>query len=343
MKPEDSERLLITELFDNSKERVEELKKVSVRDVNKLTGDASTRRYYRIETDQDSFVSCLSEVKESVESSDFLNVQNVLNTNGVRVPRIIDQNITKGYMLQEDLGNQTFLSHISTKVSAEEIYSEYKKVIDSLIQIHEIKRDSTFNWGKLEFDVEKFLFEMNFTKKYFLNLFLKTELTEKEELIYEKQVTQLVKEISKKDKVLTHRDFHSRNIMVKGDEFIYIDFQDARQGIPQYDLVSLLEDCYFELEDENVDKLKKYYFDNFLVKNSKDQATYAEFERMYDLMTIQRVFKAIGSFSYIFEKRGDIRYVKYIGYAFEKVRNKLKHFPEYNALYSLLMKIYYES
>ncbi len=343
MKPEVSERLLITELFENSKNRVSELNDVTVKDVLKLTGDASTRRYYRISTDKESFVSCLSELKESVESSDFLNVQSILHSNGVRVPRIIDQNIQKGYMLQEDLGNITFLGHISNEFSPDVIYKEYEKVIDSLIEIHKIKRDDNFNWGKLKFDVEKYKFEMDFTKKYFLNLFLQVELTVEELKTYDSQIDKLIAELAGKNMVLSHRDFHSRNIMVKNGEFIYIDFQDARQGIPQYDLVSLLEDCYFQLEEENVDKLKKYYYKNYITKYSDDQNSYEEFDRMYDLMTVQRVLKAIGSFSYINETRGDIRYVKYIGYAFEKVRNKLKDFPEYRGLYNLLMKKYYES
>jgi aminoglycoside/choline kinase family phosphotransferase len=343
VKPEVSERLLITELYENSKNRVEELSNTSVNDVVKLTGDASTRRYYRISTDNNSYVSCLAELKESVESSDFLNVQSVLDKNGIRVPRIIDQNIKKGYMLQEDLGNVTFLSHISNEVSPGRILNEYIKVLDSLIEIHKIKRDKSFNWGKLEFDNEKFLFEMNFTKKYFMNLFLDKELSKEEEKIYDSQVLSLVSELTKKEMVLSHRDFHSRNIMVKNDEFIYIDFQDARQGIPQYDLVSLLEDCYFQLDEENVNKLKKYYFQNFISEFSRDQKTFEEFERMYDLMTVQRVLKAIGSFAYIYETRKDVRYVKYIGYAFEKVRNKLKAFPEYRDLYNLLVKSYYES
>ena len=343
MKPEDSERLLITELFENSKHRILELKKSEVNDVIKLTGDASTRRYYRITSGDTTYVSCLTDAKESIESSDFLNVQKVLNTNKVRVPQIIDQNIKKGYMLQEDLGNTTFLSHISKKLTKDEIYIEYERVIDSLIDIHKVPRDQDFNWGELKFDTQKYMFEMEFSKKYFINKFLNIELSKEDEDIFNKDILKLVSEISSMNMVLSHRDFHSRNIMVKGKEFIYIDFQDARQGIPQYDLVSLLEDCYFQIESSNVKKLKDYYFQNYIEKHSTDQLDREKFDRMYDLTTIQRVFKAIGSFSYINETRGDVRYVKYIGLAFEKVRNKLKNYPEYQGLFSVLTKAYYEN
>ncbi|WP_127715599.1 aminoglycoside phosphotransferase family protein [Halobacteriovorax sp. HLS] len=343
MKPEDSERLLITELFENSQRRIDSLKENEVVEVVKLTGDASTRRYYRIVTKDCNYVSCLSEVHEDIEKSDFTIVQKVLHHNLIRVPQIIDQNSKKGYMLQEDLGNLTFLSYISSISSTEKIFEEYKKVVDTLIKIQSIPRESEYNWGKLSFDVEKLMFEINFTKKFFVEKFLNAKLSREESVIFERINMKIINEITSKDMVLNHRDFHSRNIMVKEGEFVYIDFQDARQGVPQYDLVSLLEDCYFQISEENIEKLKMHYFNSFLKNTSKDQTSYEEFSRIYDLMTIQRSLKAIGSFCYIYETRSDIRYVKYIGYAFEKVRNKLRLFPEYEALYKLLVKVYYAS
>ena len=49
--------------------------------------------------------------------------------------------------------------------------------------------------------------------------------------------------------------------MVKNDDLVIIDFQDARMGIPQYDLSSLLDDCYYQLMPENKERLVKYYYD----------------------------------------------------------------------------------
>lgn len=338
MRPEESERLLIEELFTNSQTRVESLKDMKIEKVNKLTGDASTRRYYRVYTESESYVSCLSDSKLNESQSDFLNVYNVLTEFNVRVPIIHDLNITKGYFLQEDLGDVTFLSYVSKITSEDKIFETYRKVIDTLLEIHKVPVNNGFNWGKLEFDVEKYMSEMDFTNRFFFNCFLKNPLKEDEEEIYNKQLIKLVTELDTKKKVLSHRDFHSRNIMVKDRDFVVIDFQDARQGIAQYDLVSMLEDCYFQLSDKNISLLKNYYLEKAVDIGQTEE----EFNRLYDLMTIERVLKAIGSFSYIYETRKDIRYVKYIGYGFEKVRNKLKNYPEYIDLYNLLMDKYYE-
>ena len=141
--------------------------------------------------------------------------------------------------------------------------------------------------------------------------------------------------------VVCHRDYHSRNIMVVNEEVVVIDFQDARMGLPQYDLVSLLEDCYYKVSRDNKHDLKMIYWDNFLQKNCPQESK-EEYLRLYDLMTIQRTFKALGSFAYIYKNRNDIRYLKYIGYAFENLRDVLFRYDEFRDLRVCLSEIYYE-
>ena len=60
-------------------------------------------------------------------------------------------------------------------------------------------------------------------------------------------------------------------------------------------------------------------------------------------MAIQRVFKAIGSFTYIYHTRKDERYLKYIGFAMEKIKVYLLSNPKYDKLRTLLISVYYES
>ena len=109
--------------------------------------------------------------------------------------------------------------------------------------------------------------------------------------------------------------------MIKANDFVLIDFQDARLGTPLYDLASLLEDCYYQLPIDEKEKLKKEYY--LRLEKFYNIQSYAHFEKIYSLMSLQRVFKAIGSFSYIFDYRKDYRYLKYIGFAMEKLRRIL--------------------
>ena len=99
-------------------------------------------------------------------------------------------------------------------------------------------------------------------------------------------------------KVFTHRDYHSRNLMIDGANLGVIDFQDALMGPAVYDLASLLRDAYIALDEPVVDALIGHYLDAMVVENHRF-ADRSDFRRMFDLMSIQRNLKAAGRFVYI--------------------------------------------
>ena len=180
---------------------------------------------------------------------------------------------------------------------------------------------------------------MEFTKKYFLSKLFSVNVDDPSVLKLYALLLDVCEELSSQKRVLVHRDYHSRNLMFKSNEQVVIDFQDARMGTPLYDLVSLLEDCYYDLSFSNREDLKKYYYENFY--RNFDTKSYAEFLRLYDLMSIQRVYKAIGSFAYIYADRKDIRYLKHVGFAFEKLRKIMSKYPEMSEAKRILSGIYY--
>ena len=128
--------------------------------------------------------------------------------------------------------------------------------------------------------------------------------------------------------------------MAKNHELAIIDFQDARLGIPQYDLVSLIDDCYYEIAHANKEDLKKYYFEH-LFQIVDDQKNYTDFIYFYDLVCIQRTFKVLGTFSSLFNLKSKFQYLKYIGSAFEKLRKTMDKYTEFHSLKKNLASIYY--
>jgi aminoglycoside/choline kinase family phosphotransferase len=314
----------------------------SLEHIERLTGDASTRKYYRVHCSNDSYVVCLDNPTELNKNLFVLN-QGFFKENGIRVPQIYDKDVEKGYLLEEDLGDETLLKLLGIIKCPNQELEIYKRIIDEMIRMHQITEDKLKDTviSKHSFDKVKLGDEVEFSLKYFLRKFLNND----DEAIFNEinsTFQSIISDICKMPMVCTHRDFHSRNIMVKNGEYIIIDFQDARMGLPQYDLVSLLEDCYYDLTDENRETLKKYYFEN-MDMTALGQGSYEEFCRFYDLMLLQRVFKAIGSFSYIFEHRKDYRYVKYIGFAMEKIRKTMLKDERFNSLRRPLFNLYYES
>tara|TARA_R110000868_G_scaffold100129_4_gene275458 strand:- start:3651 stop:4676 length:1026 start_codon:yes stop_codon:yes gene_type:complete len=339
MKLETSERLLVETLVEES------LKKevISGGDykIQKLTGDASTRRYYRIKFDSIAYVVCLDTPKSEDDGEpDFMIVHRALEKNNVRVPKILDYDIERGYYLEEDLGDQTFLKQLSHCRSRVEEKDWYVKAVDLLIEMHkvDVESDSTKIYCKRSFDQEKLMSEIQFTFAQFIEGLMSYKKEEYDHSALLADFTNICERISKGPWVFTHRDYHSRNLMIKGEELIVIDFQDARKGLPQYDLCSLLEDCYYETSLGNHDELIKRYWNNFgnqLWDNEED------FMEQYRLMSVQRIFKAIGSFAYIYRLRGDIRYLRHIGRAFERLKAILFELGQYPQLRQQLAGLYY--
>ena len=330
---EQSEIFLIEELCTQAMEE-QKIEKEKITSVRKLTGDASTRRYFRVHTTSNTYVACLASAGED----SFALMRDILNSANVRVPKLFDVSISRGFFLEEDLGDKTFIKMLSGLESESEQLSRYQQAVDQMINIHKIDVAMPgVPFSTLHFDEVKLMQEVRMTLDYFLGSYIKCEniLAIKE---IEKLFRDIVVKIAAMPKVVCHRDYHSRNIMVKSDELIIIDFQDARQGPRQYDLASLVDDCYFKIEAVNKEKLKRYYFEN-----SDSKESYEEFLLNYDLVAIQRLFKAIGSFSYIYESRKDVRYLKYIGYAFENMRIKLMGLKDYRKRTLILSDIYYGS
>ena len=342
MKPEQSERILVEELFKKTINK-NLLKDDVVENVEKLTGDASTRKYYRIWTSTTSYVVCLDNptIELNVEPT-FIKLQRVLHQENVRVPLIHDKELGTGYILEEDLGDVTFLKEISQIATCEEEFEFYKKAIDLMASIHnvDLKKYSDESFTHLAFDTDKLYSEMEFTKKFFLMKYLGLDVTSAAVEVLYKRLYDMCFMLSSEPRVLVHRDYHSRNLMIKNGEQVVIDFQDARMGTPLYDLVSLLEDCYYQIEEQNKKTLIKYYYEQYYSKFDKAK-TFQQFLYLYDMMAIQRVFKAIGSFAYIFADRKDLRYVKYIGYAFEKVRSIMLRHEDFSKERKILSSLYY--
>ena len=121
--------------------------------------------------------------------------------------------------------------------------------------------------------------------------------------------------------------------MVKDGEQYLIDFQDARMGPIFYDLVSLLEDCYFSLRQ----KLRSLFYLYFM---SKVEGAFEikDYRRLYNLCAIQRIFKALGSFAYFYVDKGDDRYLKYIGIGVDRLHEILKEIGDFPAFELTLQK-----
>jgi aminoglycoside/choline kinase family phosphotransferase len=318
----------------------------TIESVTRIPGDASTRRYYRVQAEGKSYI--IMRMEEGFSSSGmnfpFIVVQRHLAEAGVDVPRILDIDPERGFILLEDLGDVTLLRHLQGVSSAEVERHLYEKVIDSLVTLQvnasPERKPADIEAYRLRFDHEKLLWEMNNTVEHFYEIHLKRVIRPEDRRTMNEGFSEICTILSNEPTVLAHRDFHSRNIMLKDDRLVMIDFQDARLGPPQYDLASLLRDCYYQLEEAQIDRLVDYYIARWEASTG-NRLDRKKFRQIFDLMSVQRNFKAIGSFASFMNRRGDPGYLKYIGNTFENIRRNLLKYPRYSSLREVLFHYYY--
>ena len=301
-----------------------------------LAGDASARRYHRIIQDEKTWV-LMSWNPFNQADYPFLSVQRHFSECHVQVPEVTAVGEDLGVLLLEDLGDLTLERKFWEASKQEASEDFYLKTIDELIKIHDVATFSDIRSTAIttKFDTAKFLWEMNYAKENLLLGLLNFKLTDSNAKRLDDAFLSFCGILDREPKVICHRDFHSRNVMLKRNKVVIIDFQDARLGPVQYDLVSLFKDSYVDMNDDYAQRLMNYYLENAKIKNIPG-FSHEQFLEIYELQSLQRCFKACGSFASFMNQRGDTRYLKYLAPTLKRVLKSLVRFPEYNIIYNLL-------
>jgi aminoglycoside/choline kinase family phosphotransferase len=274
-----------------------------------LFGDASTRRYFRLFAPSGA-TEVLSLYPEpfSPEDLPFLGVRSLLSGWGLLAPAILDHDGARGIVVQEDLGDVT-LQEALRGASFAEREVLYKDALDDLCRLHResVEGPHRLPCFQIAFDIEKLSWELHYFQKHFLEGLLGRDLTVEDRSVLSEGFHRLSEEIASWPRVLCHRDFHSRNLMRHEGRLYWIDFQDARMGPATYDLASLLRDSYVDLDEEFVAER----LEEFRQKAAPGEAREV-FLRRFELTSVQRNLKALGTFGYQTSTRGNPVYIQYI-------------------------------
>ena len=176
----------------------------------------------------------------------FVNVSGLLAAMPVPVPRILAVSDALGIIALQDLGDVTLQAHLGAASPAEHaaLYREAVALIETMQRRGtELASPDYVPYG-IAFDVEKLTWELDFFIKHFIEAYRGVVIPGPERDELRREFAVLVEELAAEPRVLCHRDYHSRNLMLHHDRLYIIDFQDARMGPDTYDLVSLLRDAY---------------------------------------------------------------------------------------------------
>lgn len=292
--------------------------------VKPLKGDASERSYSRLEFGRGfpkSVVVMKMDSPFENDELDFIKLRKFLAECNVPTPEIYFTNPSKGLIYLEDCGD-TLLANRAGEVSEKELAELYRKALDALviIQLEGTRRINDKNPAYArKFDTAKFMEELNHTEKYFIKGLGGKSLTASDEKRLKTFFTELVVPIEKEPLVFTHRDYHARNIMLKGGRIFVIDFQDARMGPLHYDVASLLFDSYVKLPCRVRDELLDYYLDRLNLTASR-KLDKKNFLRMLSRVSLQRNLKALGTFGFQAMEKNNDSYLQFAKNTIEYIR-----------------------
>ncbi len=269
------------------------------------SADASFRRYFRIESKNPDFGTLIvMDAPPQHEPLDaFIQVDILLLAAGLNVPKILEQNVVDGFLLLNDLGNETYLTALNEQ-SANALYQD---ATDALIKMQlASKPDVLPNYDQALLQRELDLFPQWYLHKHLgieLNDLQQTQLKKSFELIIENNLAQA--------KVYVHRDYHSRNLMVTSvNNPGVLDFQDAVYGPITYDASSLWRDAYIAWPEERVIDWVVKFWEQGRKAGLPMPEDFGHFYRDFEWMGLQRHLKVLGIFARLFHRDGKDGYLK---------------------------------
>jgi len=261
----------------------------------------------------------------------FLNVAELLRAIPIRIPEIHHVSGRDGILLLEDLGDELLQKRVNEVDRAQKrlLYREAVSILTRLQTRGAELRDQRFFPYRFAFDEKKLFEELVFFEKHFVVGLRESTLSGEEREALRRVFRTIASELASRPRVLCHRDYHSRNLMVTRGELAVIDFQDARMGPVSYDLVSLLRDSYVEHDLDFVAEM---------IEEFRRGADSPGFEREFDLMALQRNLKALGTFGFQISVKGNDLYRPYVPTTLEMVRRNFAGSARWDGLRETLSR-----
>ena len=292
----------------------------------RIQGDGSDRQWFRLEQDQKSVILADHGIKKKAgtDAADaFFNIGRHLFNKGLPVPQIYDGDTLCGYVFVEDLGDLNLQTAVRQAEDSETVLALYQSALELLIQFS-IDGADQFNaaWCYQTLRYDKSLILEN-ECRYFVDAFLNTYLGFNYAYADFKAEFEFMAENALQHAVqgLMHRDFQSRNIMIKDAGLYVIDFQGARIGPLQYDLASLLIDPYVDLPPEIQSRLLADCLDQLAGQTAVKAA---EFRHCYRFCCLTRNLQMLGAFGFLTRVKQKPHFEKYIPTAVRTLTKNLK-------------------
>jgi aminoglycoside/choline kinase family phosphotransferase len=263
--------------------------------------DASFRRYFRVTWDAQSLIA-MDAPPPQEDCRPFVAVARLMAEAGVHVPKVLAQDLERGFLLLSDLGTTTYLAALND-ANADSLFRD---AIDAVLRWQLASRPGVlppYDEALLRRDLELF-------PAWYLRRHLGIEPNSAEQALLESTFRLLVESALKQPQVFVHRDYMPRNLMLSDPNPGVLDFQDAVYGPIAYDVVSLFRDAFISWEEQRVLDWTIRYWEKARAAQLPVHEDFAEFYRAFEWMGLQRHLKVLGIFARIRYRDGKPGYLE---------------------------------
>jgi N-acetylmuramate 1-kinase len=311
----------------------------------RIDSDGSTRRFWRVQTNE--VPCCLiaapaaTSPAELAESRSAWKIGSHLRQKGVPVPELFGWDSDTGVLLFEDLGDIRLqdlvakMNRMPTEPGNSDIDC-YRSALDHLVVMQcrgAEGFDPSWCWDNGQYDYQLMIEKES---GYFLRAFWQGLLGHEVGEGVEEELQDIARRAGGAPAdFFLHRDFQSRNIMIKEGTVRFIDFQGGRLGPLGYDLASLLIDPYSRLPLSLQDELLSYYMQAI---DGYVKIEEAAFRRQYSLLALQRNMQIVGAFSFLSQVRQKVFFLDFIQPSLVSLQNRLEEplFKDYPLLRTMV-------
>jgi len=296
-----------------------------------LAGDASFRRYERVEKPDGRTAVLMDAPPPQEDIRPFIGVGRYLSRLGLSAPAILAPDVARGFMLLEDLGDDSF-SAVAAADPAKAA-ALYEAAVDVLVALRGAPAPGTTSFVDgtrhqvRPYDARAFGFGPSLVLDWHvkaLRLPLEPEAVQAFSAIW----GDLWRRLPRERAVIMLRDYHADNLLwlpgrTGAARVGLLDFQDATMGPAAYDLVSLIEDARRDVDPAFGQELKARYAAGAARIDPGFDA--AAFEASYAIMGAQRNSRIAGVFVRLWKRDGKKRYLEFLPRVWRHLERDLRH------------------
>ncbi|KAB0496223.1 MULTISPECIES: aminoglycoside phosphotransferase family protein [Pseudomonas] len=294
------------------------------------SSDASFRRYFRWEGAGRSFV-VMDAPPPQENCKPFVDIAFLLAKSGINVPKIYAEDLERGFLLLNDLGNKTYLDVIDSE-NADDLFKDALQALLAFQQLPMVAPLPSYDVALLRRELELF-------PEWYVKRELGIEFDSAQQALWQQASDLLIDSALAQPKVLVHRDYMPRNLMLSEPNPGVLDFQDAVYGPVTYDVTCLFKDAFLSWPEERVRGWLEDYWQQAGALDIPVQPDFEDFLRASDLMGVQRHLKVIGIFARICHRDGKPRYLGDVPRFFAYIDAVIARRPELAELGELLASL----